>query len=58
MNTLLLIMSICCFLSNLFFLVANITKTNIIMTFLIKIVGIVGVLTPVLYWFKLLNIIQ
>lgn len=56
MEKLILIMSICSFIANMFFVISNITG-GIFATFIFKIIGLFGVLSSLLYWAKLLNLI-
>jgi hypothetical protein len=59
MEKLFIIMSICSFIANLFWLVADITGTkSVFLILLVKTIALFGVLTPILYWLKLLNIIN
>lgn len=57
MEKLLLLMSICCFISNFCGLIANLTGINVFGVFILKTIFLFGVLFPVLYRLKLLNII-
>ena len=56
MNTLLITISIICFLFSLFFLIGEITAP-LLVKILTKIIAILGVMLPMIYWLKLLNII-
>ncbi len=57
MTTILLVMSICSFITGLFFTLAKWTG-NLFTLFIAKIIGIFGLLTPVIYWLYLLNILK
>lgn len=57
MEKLILLMSIVCFIGSSFFLVAKVTKTIIILTFVLRLIGVLGVLLPILYWLKLNSVI-
>jgi hypothetical protein len=57
MEKLILIMSIVCFIGSSFFLVAKVTKTNLFLTFVFRLIGILGVVLPILYWLKLNSVI-
>jgi hypothetical protein len=58
MNKLILIMSILCFIPNLFWLLAEITGTrNFIIMLIIKAIALLGTILPVIYWLKITNII-
>lgn len=55
MNIILNLMAICCFLSNLFFLLSKIdyeNKNREIIVFIIRVIGAIGVTTPILFWLK------
>ena len=56
MNSLILMMSICCFLGCSFFLFSRLTG-NVIFKILARAVGILGTFSPLIYWFKLGGII-
>ena len=57
MATVLLVMSICSFIIGLFLIFA---KWNVNLSILIyaKIIGLLGLLAPVIYWLYLLNILK
>jgi hypothetical protein len=57
MEPLLIIISICSFIANFFLLIAEVTSKSIIVKLLMKTIALFGVITPILYWFKLMNII-
>jgi hypothetical protein len=57
MEKLILLMSIVCFIGSSFFLVIKVTKTIIILTFVVRLIGLLGVLLPILYWLKLNSVI-
>ena len=57
MNNLLLIMSTCCFIPNLYGLIATWTGVGTFGVLFIKVIALFGTLCPILYWLKLLNII-
>ena len=51
-------MSILCFLPNFWWLLANVTGVKSVFTILIiKLLAFLGILLPILYWIKLLQII-
>jgi len=56
METIILIMSIICFLTSAFCLVAKVTGGTIAFL-LAKLIGLVGVICPVIYWLKIANVI-
>lgn len=56
MEKLILIMSIACFITSMFFVISKLTG-NILFTFLFKSIGFIGVIVPIIYWLKLLKII-
>lgn len=57
MTTVLLVMSICSFIMGLFFVFAK-WKGDLYLTIFAKIFGVFGLLTPVIYWLYLLNILK
>jgi hypothetical protein len=58
MEYLILIMSVCSFLPSLFWLVGTVNGTkSVLVVLLIKMIALLGTITPVIYWFKLLNLI-
>jgi len=57
MEKLILLMSVVCFIGSSFFLVAKVTKTNTFFTFLFRLIGVLGVTLPILYWLKLNSVI-
>lgn len=57
MTTVLLVMSICSFIMGLFFAFAK-WKGNLSVFVFAKIIGIFGLLTPLIYWLYLLNILK
>lgn len=57
MEALILIMSICCVIPSLFWLVAKISAPNLLVLMVAKFIAIMGIITPILYWFKLGGII-
>ena len=56
MEKLIFIMSICSFLMGMFFTAANWTGTTTT-KFGVKLIGILGIMLPIIYWLKLLAII-
>lgn len=57
MTTVLLVMSICSFIMGLFFVFAKWSE-NLSILIYAKIIGLFGLLTPVIYWLYLLNILK
>jgi len=58
MNTILMTISILCFLYSLFFLVADLTgNPPFFIKLSVRITGCIGVLFPIIYWLKLGGII-
>lgn len=57
MATVLLVMSICSFLLGTFAIFTNTTGV-FIFVFIYKIIGLFSLLTPVIYWLYLLNILK
>ena len=57
MTTVLLVMSICSFILGAFFLFVK-TTGYVILIVTVKIIGLFAVLTPVIYWLYLLNILK
>jgi hypothetical protein len=51
-------MSICSFTANLLILAAKVKAENIFIHLLVKTIALFGVITPILYWLKLLNTIN
>lgn len=57
MKELLIVMSITSFIMNCYGLIAKWNGINIFFIFLFKLFHFIGVIVPVIYWLKLLNII-
>lgn len=57
MEKLIFIISICSFLMGLIFMVADVDNDEAVFKFLAKIIGTLGVVCPIIYWLKLLQII-
>jgi hypothetical protein len=57
MDKLYFIMSVCSFLSNLLLILANVTSALFTVKVLLKVIGLLGTVVPIIYWLKLLAII-
>ena len=57
MDKLNLMMSVCSFIGCLFFLVAKVNNAHWLLEVLVRMLGLVGTILPVIYWLKLLAII-
>lgn len=57
MEKLILIMSICSFIANIFILIADANNSDFIFIVIFKAIGLFGTVLPIIYWLKLLNII-
>lgn len=57
MNTVLMTMSICSFLFGMFGVFAKWTGNGFVI-FMAKIISLLAVLTPIIYWLQLLNVIN
>lgn len=57
MNTIILLMSIICFIFSSYWMFAKLNGFNVFAWFMGKTTSLLGVILPVIYWLKLLNII-
>jgi hypothetical protein len=53
----LIVMSVLCFIPNMFWLLSKITGTNGLGKMIIKTIALLGTLLPMIYWLKLLGVI-
>jgi hypothetical protein len=56
MEKILLTISIICFLNSMFWVVADL-KGTAILKFIVRTIGFIGAILPIVYWLKLLEVI-
>jgi hypothetical protein len=56
MEKMIQIMSIICFLNSCWWLIADVTG-KLVFKFIVKVLGIVGTVLPIIYWLKILGMI-
>ena len=57
MEKMLIVMSILCFVTNMFWLVAKVTGGNFLGKIAVKTIALLGTMLPLIYWLKLLGVI-
>ena len=57
MEKMLIVMSIMCFIPNMFWLISKVTGTNAFGKMAIKTIALLGTMLPLIYWLKLLSVI-
>jgi hypothetical protein len=57
MEKMLIVMSVLCFIPNIFWLVAKVTGGGVLGKMIVKTIALLGTLLPMIYWLKLLSVI-